>query len=80
VSGHGIGHQPQPNPLHVVVSRDSLLLHPPCCTSPVVLSRDGLNLDHAHRIQCSKCRLWWRADLRATVNRLSVSWLRGQAP
>jgi len=80
VSGHGIGHPSQPNPQRVVVSRDSLLLHSPCCASPVVLPRDGLDISQPQGLQCPKCRLWWRADLAATLDGVTASWLRAQRP
>ena len=80
MSGHGIGYPPQPNPAHVVVSRDSLLLHPPCCTNPVVLPRDGLDINAAQQLECPKCRLRWHAALRATLSGVSVSWRRAQRP
>ncbi len=80
MSGHGIGHPPRPNPLRVVVSRESLLFHPPCCASSVVLPRQGFDIDVTQQMKCPKCRLWWRIALRATLDGVSVRWLRGQRP
>ena len=76
---HGIGYPPQPSPLHVVVSRDSLL-YPPCRGAEVVLPRAGLDIDASQQAVGPASWLWWRDDLRATVNGLSVSWLRAQRP
>ncbi|MGH8930505.1 MAG: hypothetical protein ACRDZO_07690 [Egibacteraceae bacterium] len=83
MSGHGIGHPPQPNPSNVVVSREKLLFHPPCCCRPVPVDRGGLEITLpkvSQRLECPSCGLWWQADLRVSRDRLSASWLRAQKP
>ena len=83
MSGHGIGHQPQPNPYRVVVSRDSFSLYPPCCGRQIVLGRDGLDITLpkvSQKVQCPGCLLCWQAHLRVSREGLSARWTRAERP
>ena len=71
----------QPSPYRVVVSRTSFLLHPPCCIRPVVLARDGTDIQAPRQIECPKCKRSWQAHLRADLHAgVTATWRRTVSP
>lgn len=78
MSGHGIGYpQSNPTPARGRLTRQ-LAAAPAVLRSPVVLPRQGMDIDAAQQLRCSRCRLWWQAGLAATLDGVTVSWLRAQ--